>query len=468
MALAVVSDADAALTAALARALAPLLGPGDTLLLDGPVGAGKTHFARALIQARQGDRAEDVPSPTFTLIQTYEDAQGVEIWHADLYRLTDGGELDELGLEEARDRSICLIEWPDRWQDAPADALRITLAPEGDLRVITFEGPDRWPDLPRAICRARFLTQAGWDQARIWPLAGDASSRRYFRLTGEGGAILMDAAPGSCGPYLAMTAWLRDRHFDAPRIIAQDPAEGLLLIEDFGDDQISRVVACDPARLPGLYARITALLAELHRHAPPGFVRPLDGAELASQVGLFGHYAAETGADMAGIADAIRTLHAQLCQDVAPVTGLRDLHAENIILTPDNRLGLLDFQDAVAVHPAYDLVSLLHDARRLVPGAVIDAEIRRYCDLTGLDPDRFRAAFSLLGAARNLRIMGIFTRLCIEDGKPRYLDFMPHLWTLIRDELGHPALAPLADLMNAVPGPTPAVIERIRSRCAMR
>jgi tRNA threonylcarbamoyladenosine biosynthesis protein TsaE len=134
-------------TAAFARRLGAKLGSGDTILLTGDVGAGKTHFARALVQSLLAS-PEDVPSPTFTLVQTYEAASGTEIWHADLYRLGDPSETDELGLVDAMDQAICLIEWPDRLGDLrPHDALDITLtATDADLHRIltaTWSGP-RW------------------------------------------------------------------------------------------------------------------------------------------------------------------------------------------------------------------------------------------------------------------------------------------------------------------------------------
>lgn len=464
---------DAALTEALARALAPELGAGDTLLLDGPVGAGKSHFARALIRARLGNPAEEVPSPTFTLVQTYDGDP--PLWHADLYRLTDGSEIDELGLTDALEDSIALIEWPDRMAPV-ADALVIRLSADADpdLRRIELIGdPERWSRARRAGERAAFVQRAGWADAQVAFLAGDASARRYFRLfRSEGTAVLMDADAVTLRPYLAMTDWLAARGFDVPRVLAADEAAGLALIEDFGDAQIARVIAAEPARTGPLYDRIAAMLARLASHPPAPGILVLDGPEMARQVGLFAEWypaaagaAADAVAAAAQVAPVFARLHARLCADLPPVTSLRDFHAENIILTPDDRLGLLDFQDAVAIHPAYDLVSALHDARRALPAPVEAAAIARFLTETGLDPDRFGAAFALLGAQRNLRIMGIFTRLCLRDGKPRYLDFMPHVWSLILRETAHPELAELAALVARLPAPTPETIERIRSQC---
>lgn len=474
--LATLDFADEFLTAGLGRAFAAFLQPGDVIALQGEVGAGKTHFARAFIRARQGEWAEDVPSPTFTLVQTYPDPMGTEIWHADLYRLGDVGELVELGLEDAMPDAVTLIEWPEKGGDLPG-ALTISIEPEPtdpDLRRITLSGnPTRWGEVARIVSIARLTHRAGWAEARIVPLAGDASARRYFRLIDEdrddgGRAVLMDAAPGSCGPYVAMTQWLRHRDFGAPAILATNEPEGLLLIEDLGDDLVARVLEETPALAPRIYGRLTDLLVDLHRHGPPDHLLRLDGAELAHQVGLFAEWypaAAGTPGLGAGVAETLRTLHVKLCEDLAPVLGLRDFHAENILWRDTAPLGLLDFQDAVITHPAYDLVSALQDARRDIAPEIEAAELARYIAATGRDETGFRAAYALLGAQRSLRIMGIFTRLCLRDAKPRYLAFMPRVWQMIQRNLAHPALAPLARELDGIPAPTPEIIERIASQC---
>ena len=466
--LATLDHADADLTACLARVMAAVLKPGDVIALQGAVGAGKTHFARAFIRARQGAAAEDVPSPTFTLVQTYDDPMGTEIWHADLYRLSHPDELVELGLDEAMRDSIVLIEWPDHGGPL-SDPLILGLEPIAgfpDLRRIALSGSDaRWGVMARLPAIARLIHRAQWAEARLIPLAGDASSRRYFRLQdGDRSAVLMDAAPGTTDSYVAMTQWLRHRDLHAPEIIAADQVEGLLLIEDLGDDLVARVLAAEPALAPRIYGRMTDLLIELHGHAPPDWVLRLDGPELARQVGLFAeYYPAAAGAPGKGadVAAVIEALHAELAEDMPAVLGLRDFHAENLVWRGDAPLGLLDFQDAVAVHPAYDLVSGLQDARRDVDPAIEAAEIARYIAATGVDGDRFRAAYALLGAQRSLRIMGIFTRLAQRDGKRRYLAFMPRVWDAIQRNLTHPALAPLAAALEGVPAPSARVTDRI-------
>ena len=466
--LATLDHADADLTACLARVMAAVLKPGDVIALQGAVGAGKTHFARAFIRARQGAAAEDVPSPTFTLVQTYDDPMGTEIWHADLYRLTHPDELIELGLDEAMRDAIVLIEWPDHGGPL-SDPLILGLEPIAgfpDLRRIALSGSDaRWGVMARLPAIARLIHRAQWAEARLIPLAGDASSRRYFRLQGgDRSAVLMDAAPGTTDSYVAMTQWLRHRDLHAPEIIAADQVEGLLLLEDLGDDLVARVLAAEPALAPRIYGRMTDLLIELHGHAPPDWVLRLDGPELARQVGLFAeYYPAAAGAPGKGadVADIIAALHEELAGDVPPVLGLRDFHAENLLWHDAEPLGILDFQDAVSVHPAYDLVSGLQDARRDVDPAIEAAQIGRFIAATGADADRFRAAYALLGAQRGLRIMGIFTRLAQRDGKRRYLAFMPRVWDAIQRDLAHPALAPLARALTGIPAPTPEVIERI-------
>lgn len=296
--------------------------------------------------------------------------------------------------------------------------------------------------IPPAAADA-FLATNGWAGAAIVPLAGDASFRRYFRvIDGARRAILMDAPPPheDPRPFIDIAMWLHEHGFAAPAILAADLATGLVLIEDFGDDRMREAIDADASCAPALYESAVDILVALHRE-PHGPLRPYDRTELHREAGLL----IEWYCPAVGIAPDVDGYRAawDAVFDVAlaaePVTVLRDYHAENLMLTPGG-LGLLDFQDALAGHPAYDLVSLLQDARRDVELAIEVAMLDRYVRATGAGAD-FDAAYHVLGAQRNAKIVGIFTRLWKRDGKPRYPALCPRVWRYLEHDLQHPALA---------------------------
>jgi N-acetylmuramate 1-kinase len=323
-----------------------------------------------------------------------------------------------------------------------------------------------------------FLRGCGWQGADMEPLAGDASSRRYFRLRrGEDPAVLMDADPAngeSVGRFSRVGRWLLQKGYSAPRIFAQDATRGFLLMEDLGDALFARLVADRPGDETWLYRAATDFVADLHRQRPPAFLARADGPALAGLVALAPQWylpgiGAEPGASADRIAPLIGTLYDGLA-DMAPVVSLRDFHAENLIWLDARqgpaRVGLLDFQDAFVTHPAYDLVSLLQDARRDVSAQTEADCLGRYMGGKGLDQDAFLGAYALIGAQRALRILGIFARLCLRDGKPRYLEFVPRVWRYLERNLHHPALAPLAEaVQNGLPEPTAERLERIAQKC---
>lgn len=334
------------------------------------------------------------------------------------------------------------------------------------------------PDPTREALITHFLIVAGWGQAVRHPLAGDASARRYERLAGpQGSAVLMDALPTSgenVARFARMARWLRDRGFSAPEVMAENEPAGLLLLEDLGDDLLARLVAAKPSREAPLYAEVTNFLLALHRHPAPDFVLPLDGPALADLTRLTPEWylpgiGAKANTAATEVPGLIEAAYSKL-NDQAPVASLRDFHAENLFWLPGRvgpaRLGLLDFQDAVAAHPAYDLVSALQDARRDVLPAVEAAERARYARARGLDQGRFSATYALLGAQRSLRILGVFARLCMAAGKPHYVDLIPRTWAYIARNLAHPDLADLAAAIHAgLPAPTPERLERIKHQC---
>lgn len=310
-----------------------------------------------------------------------------------------------------------------------------------------------------------FLADNGWPNAAILPLAGDASFRRYFRvLDKDRTAVLMDAPPDKedSRPFLKIAAHLIRLGFSAPRALAMDLEQGLILLEDFGDARISPVLTHDPTRETEIYAAAIDILAALHDHPAPALA-PYGRAELLREANIFGEWylPAVGGLLRDGYGAAWDTVWGEVIAqtEAKPVLVLRDYHADNLMLLDDRqglqRLGLLDFQDALAGHPAYDLVSLLQDARRDVSPALEEAMLDRYMTARGIaDAHAFRAAYEVLGAQRNTKILGVFSRLWKRDGKPGYRAFQPRVWGYLERNLKHPALAPLRDWFDAnVPAP---------------
>jgi N-acetylmuramate 1-kinase len=303
-----------------------------------------------------------------------------------------------------------------------------------------------------------FLAAHGWAGAEIRPLAGDASFRRYFRVhNGNSTAVLMDAPPEheDVGPFLKVARHLIDRGLDAPRTLAEDRARGLLLLEDFGDDRVGPLLQRAPEREQPIYERAVDILAALAKAPAPADLPAYDDAAMAREVGLFTDWyapALEMRVDEASYLTAWRAVWGEVLTEAAarPVMVLRDYHADNLMVLPDGRLGLLDFQDALAGHAAYDLVSLLQDARRDVDPALEQAMFEHYCAAAGIaDREHFRAHYEILGAQRNTKILGIFTRLWQRDGKRHYLPLQPRVWGYLERNLAHPALAPVRAWFDA-------------------
>ncbi len=296
-----------------------------------------------------------------------------------------------------------------------------------------------------------FLGAHGFAGARRTPLAGDASVRRYDRLIGgPRPAVLMDAPPDALDvrPFLAVAGWLRDRGLSAPEVIAADASAGLVLLEDLGDDLFNRAVA-DRRLEPRLYETAVDLLAMLHRMPLDLALPRYDDAWLIREAALLVEWYAP-GLDTAAAADYLAIWRELLPAARVGADGFVyvDYHADNLLWLPARtglaRIGLLDFQDARLGPPAYDLVSLLEDARRDVEPALARAMVQRYLNARPeLDADAFRAAYALLGAQRNAKILGLFTRLARRDGKRHYLNLLPRVRSHLARDLRHPLLAPL-------------------------
>lgn len=482
---------DEAVTSHLASDLATLLQPGDVVTLSGGLGAGKTTLARALVRALTGDPELEVPSPTFTLMQLY-DGLACPVCHADLYRLSGADELYGLGFEDATSGAITLIEWPERAAEMmPPDRLEVALRlgplETPQVRVATLTGYGTFaPRLTRMRATHRLLSHAGWQSARREHLQGDASTRAYERLIRPDGsrAILMIAPRRPDGPpvrrgrpysviaklaesvhaFVAMAEGLSAQGFSAPAIMARDLEGGLLLIEDFG----TQIVVDDNGPMPERYEMAARVLARLHGLTLPAELPLGDGAVhtiphydlealLIEAELLLDWYLPHIGGSLlsaAARADFIN-LWVDMLNDVlaaTPTWTLRDYHSPNLMWLPErtgtSQIGLLDFQDAVMGHPAYDLVSLAQDARVDVTPALEFHLLGRYgadrrkAD-ANFDMGGFARAYAILGAQRATKILGIFARLDKRDGKPAYLRHLPRVESYLRRNLEHPALSGL-------------------------
>lgn len=346
-----------------------------------------------------------------------------------------------------------------------------------------------------------FLARAGWAGADRRLLAGDASNRRYDRLTHPrlGPAVLMDADPAKgedVRPFAALAQLLCDRGFSAPAVFAADAEAGFLLLEDLGDALFSRVAAAEPEAEQALYAGAIDALLALHDPSPPVFspilapalradaaapaypIPPYDAATLRREAALATDWwlPGVTGAPTPPtVRETFLALIDAACAEIAvdrQALVLRDFHADNLIWLPQRagvaRIGLLDFQDALIGHPAYDLASVLEDARRDVSPDLAAAMIDRYLNgRPALDRELFLADYAVLAAQRNLKIIGIFARLSMRDGKNGYLDLIPRVWRHLQSDLRHPKLAALKDWSDThLPEPTAHALARIRDGAA--
>jgi aminoglycoside/choline kinase family phosphotransferase len=298
-----------------------------------------------------------------------------------------------------------------------------------------------------------FLARSGWAGARVEPLAGDASFRRYFRVVdGQRTAVLMDAPPPKedVRPFISVAEWLHSVGLSAPEILARDVDCGLLLLADFGDWRLREMLDSDPSRERELYELATDVLVHLHQHPPMDGLPEHGLSQWLEELSLFTEWycpALHLAVDVDGYRSAWTEVLEPVANDgLGPVTVLRDYHAENVMLVRGRdgvkHFGLLDFQDALVGHPAYDLASVLEDARRDVPPEIERAMIDRYIAATG-NRQAFERAYWVLAAQRNTRILGVFTRLWKRDNKPHYTAFQPRMWGLLERDLAKPGLEPV-------------------------
>lgn len=491
-------------TAHLMADLALLIGPGDVITLSGDLGAGKTAAARAMIRYLAGDDTIEVPSPTFTLAQSY-DLPPFPLIHADLYRVNDPLELEEIGLSPLPEATLALIEWPERAPGAlPPDRIDIALSHRPALgsaaRAAEITGFGKAAaQVARLKALRQFLERAGYLDARRQRMAGDASTRSYARLIRDDGVVILMNSPRRADgpaiyagrsysaavhlaedvkPFVAIAGGLRARGFSAPAIHHSDLDAGFLITEDFGSAGF--IEGDPPAPIAERYEAATDMLAALHREPLPeklplapefSYAIPqFDTDALLVEIGLMLEwYLPDRGAEPG---DNLRAEFVTMWRDLlskpaaAPRTWvMRDFHSPNLIWLAERqgiaRVGIIDFQDAVLGPAAYDLVSLLQDARIDVPEQLELSlfahyiKARRAAD-ESFDPAQFAELYAIMSAQRNTRLLGTFARLNRRDGKPQYLRHQPRIWTYLNRSLAHPALARLQEWYSAnVPPPVP-------------
>jgi N-acetylmuramate 1-kinase len=493
-------------TAHLMADLALLVGPGDVITLSGDLGAGKTAAARAMIRYLAGDDTLEVPSPTFTLAQTY-DLPPFPLIHADLYRVNNASELEEIGLSPLPEATVALIEWPERAPGAfPDDRIDIALSHRPALgsnaRAAEITGYGNGAaQVARLQTLRQFLEVSGFAAAGRRRMPGDASTRSYARLSRDDGVFILMNSPRrpdgpaiydgksysaavhlaeDVKPFVAIANGLRARGFSAPEIHHIDLDAGFLITEDFGTAGF--VEGNPPQPIAERYQAATEMLAALHREQLPETLplpSPLtyeiptfDTDALLVEVGLMLEWylpdrdAAPTNSLRDEFVTMWRDLldrHASSAKSWDKTWVMRDFHSPNLIWLDDraetSKVGIIDFQDAVLGPAAYDLVSLLQDARIDVPESLELALLTRYIKArlaadTSFDPAAFAELYAVMSAQRNTRLLGTFARLNRRDGKPQYLRHQPRIWTYLTRSLAHPALSAFRDWYTAnVPPP---------------
>ena len=476
-------------TVRLAEDLAMVLQPGDLVCLSGDLGAGKTTLARALLRALADDDGLEVPSPTFTLAQVY-DLPRFSASHFDLYRLEEPEELLELGLDEALETGIALVEWPERSLDFLSETQIWVCLSGGDGEDrnadLVFENTDFGKRFVRSCTARTFLERSGIETDSRRYLKGDASSRAYERISSDGRSmILMNAEALSAGPandarlayaklahlavdvrpFVAIAGELSRCGYGAPEIYAQDLEAGFLLLEDLG----TRGLLGDDGRpVPERYEAATLLLAHMHGQTWPDHVPIANGQmhhlpayssdALLAEVALFPEWYVPHAAGVEVSATANRDFLAVWRAALGTIEGaqhgwiLRDFHSPNLLWRANRagleRIALIDFQDAVIGPVAYDVASLLFDARADV---CEELEKRLYVSYVrarkkqgaNFNEPAFSAAFAVMAAQRITKILGLFVRLAKRDGKPQYLSHLPRMKQYLDRVLKHPVLSDL-------------------------
>ena len=490
-------------TEKLAQMLSLWAKPGQVIALQGELGSGKSTFARAFIKAlAKSDDTFDIPSPSFSLVQLYDNTR-VPVAHIDLYRLNTAQQVVELGLGELLTQYILLVEWPERMTKALATStLTLNFSGSGEVREIKMKAEGSWVGaLDRNETIKSFLNLHNYGNAERVFFEGDASSRRYEKLHSDGPQVLlMDMPQRPDGPavkngkpysqiahlaenirsVICVNGWLAMLGgYSTPKTLGFDYDNGLAIIEDLGSHVFGKMLlAGDDITEPMLTA--AELLADLGHRAHTDKVNfpvwgsytipSYDEEALLIETELlpkwFWPYInnTEPPEEFVSSFDLVWKKLLPLAKQNSPQIVMRDFHSPNLLWIPDrkgiSRVGLIDTQDAVMGHAAYDLVSLIQDARVDIPEKLAKQTFEHYIALREANPNfatgtlaivnkndfsetEFKTAYAILGAQRATKILGIFARLNKRDGKPAYLKHMPRVSRYLAQNLEHPALAEL-------------------------
>jgi N-acetylmuramate 1-kinase len=474
-----------------AREIALWAKPGQCIMLSGDLGSGKSTFARAFIRSLVVDGAEfDVPSPSFSIVQTYDETR-VPVAHIDLYRLQSASEMTELGIADLLDRHVLLVEWPDRLEsETIPDRLHITFSGSGEFRTLSLQAFGTWSQLlVRNAQINALLAKSAFKNGKRTFLEGDASSRRYESVVTETGSTLLmdmprrpdglivkDNKPYSVIAHLAesisavvgVNDHLFKHGYSAPEIYDLDLENGLALVEVLGDQVFGNMhVRGEDMREPMMAA--ADVLADMAnrtwpqqvpvRQGPDHHIAAYDASAMLIEADLLPSWYWPHVKGQA-LSDDTHNAFTAVWQNLIPkldtthpVWTLRDYHSPNLMWMPARsglrRVGLIDTQDCVMGNAAYDLVSMLQDARVDIDFRFADDLFEYYCEQrsAGRDFDRkvLERDFAILGAQRATKILGIFARLYKRDGKPGYLKHIPRVQRYLARNLQHPELAALKD-----------------------
>ena len=474
-------------TCRFAEDIAAVLQPGDLIAISGDLGSGKTAIARAMIRSASGEPDLDVPSPTFSIRIDYELTR-LTIVHVDLYRVNSEEEAQELGLEDALIDGAVIVEWPER-VNLPDGANRIdlTIRQTGETRQAELTVQGSWPQrLARSHKIRAFLDTSGYCGAQRLHVVGDASAKSFERIVLDDTepVILMNSPARTEGPafwngrsydavahramdilpFLAIGSELHRAGFPVPRIRAADRTSGLALMDDLGEETIA---GRSGQFIAERYETAIDLLSQMHEREWPAdiaygsetYALPhYDRDALLIEISLYADWYLAGSGDTA-LTDDERQAFLDAWSNVLSALGahaecwvMRDFHSPNILWRAEADgsagPGIIDIQDTLIGHPAYDVASLAQDVRVDISDEEEAALVERYCTSRrtwdpGFEEDIFRRDYTVLAAQRATKVLGAFTRLSAKDGKTGYEAHIPRVRKILARNLSHPVLSDL-------------------------